>query len=170
MPCATHRTPALRALHPQMDQPEARRARPDAGFTLVEALIAIVILVFGLMGVMNLLLIASSSNTVANQHTAAATVAAQYLEVLKARPFNVLAPSPADALTSDQTGYFADDEIPGVGRIHTRWEVTPVDGDASILYIRVRSEGTGRLTGARSRAEYTTFRVCAVRAAPYNCP
>src|SRR5204863_2278147 len=39
----------------------------EAGFTLVEALVAIVILVFGLIAVTNLMLVAASSNSVANQ-------------------------------------------------------------------------------------------------------
>ena len=44
----------------------------EAGFTLVEALVAVVVLVFGLMAVTNLLLVAASSNSVANQSTAGA--------------------------------------------------------------------------------------------------
>ncbi len=42
-----------------------RPAAPDAeaGFTLIEALVAIVVLVFGLMAVTNLMIVAASSNT-----------------------------------------------------------------------------------------------------------
>ena len=43
----------------------------EAGFTLVEALVAVIVLVFGLMAVTNLMLVAASgSNTVADQGTA----------------------------------------------------------------------------------------------------
>ena len=38
----------------------------ESGFTLVETLVAIVVLVFGLMAVTNLMLVAATSNTVAN--------------------------------------------------------------------------------------------------------
>jgi hypothetical protein len=34
------------------------------------------------------------------------------------------------------------------------------NADPRLLHIRVRSEGTGALAGARSRAEFTTFRSC----------
>ncbi len=61
--------------------------RPQAGFTLVEALIAMVILSFGLIAVTNLMLVASTSNTVANQSTAATSIASQRMEQLKALGF-----------------------------------------------------------------------------------
>jgi Tfp pilus assembly protein PilV len=42
-------------------------AAEEAGFTLVEALFAMVILIFGLLAVTNLLIVGASSNSVANQ-------------------------------------------------------------------------------------------------------
>ena len=85
----------------------------EAGFTLVEALVAIVILVFGLIAVTNLLVVAASSNSVANQATAAATIAAQRLELLKAQPFTSL--TVGGDLDSDVTNFNQNDDIPGVG-------------------------------------------------------
>lgn len=130
----------------------------ESGFTLVEALVAIVILVFGLIAVTNLMLVAASSNSVANQATGAATVAAQRLEQLKAEPFTSLVAG-GDVAT-DVTNFNRDDDLPGVGRIHTRWQVVSIAGDAQVYFIRVRSEGTGALSVGRSRAEFTTFRSC----------
>ncbi|HLQ21746.1 MAG TPA: type II secretion system protein [Gemmatimonadales bacterium] len=130
----------------------------EAGFTLVEALVAIVILVFGLIAVTNLMLVAASSNSVANQATAAATVAAQRLELLKAQPFTSLAVG--GDLDSDVTNFNQDDDVAGVGRIHTRWTVVSISGDAQVYFVAVRSEGTGALSVGRSRAEFTTFRSC----------
>ena len=63
-------------------------SRAERGFTLIEVLIAIVVLVFGLIAITNLFLVAGSSNTVANQATAASDVAAQIVENLKAQPWN----------------------------------------------------------------------------------
>jgi type II secretory pathway pseudopilin PulG len=140
--------------------------RTEAGFTLVEALVAIVVLVFGLIGVTNLMIVAASSNSVANQGTAAATIAAQQLELLKATPYNTLATG--GSVTADAPGpppFFRDDDLPGVGRIHTRWEVVAT-GDPLVRFVRVRSEGTGVLSVRRSRAEFTTFRTCTAA----NCP
>lgn len=136
----------------------ATRVR-EAGFTLVEALVAIVVLMFGLIAVTNLLMVAASSNAVANQSTAAATVAAETMEQLRATAFNTLAVG--GSVTADSPGFFRDDAFPGVGVIHTRWQVAnvaPVNTRAR--FIVVRSEGTGALSGARSRAEFTTIRTC----------
>ena len=70
--------------------PNARRGQ--AGFTLVEALVAVTVLIFGLMAVTNLLLVAASSNTVANQGSAATTSASQVMDVLRSTPWNELVP------------------------------------------------------------------------------
>jgi len=43
--------------------------------------------------------------------------------------------------------------------VHAHWYVTAT-ADPRLLHVRVRSEGTGALSGARSRAEFTTFRAC----------
>ena len=135
--------------------------RGDAGFTLIEVLIAIVVLVFGLIAVTNLFLVAGSSNSVANQATAAADVAAQGLENLKAQPWN-------SAQLNATTGTFPaaspqrTDSIPGVGIINTWWSITDIEAspNTSTKFIRVRSEGAGLLARGRSRAEFTTYRAC----------
>lgn len=149
-------------------RPNGRDA--EAGFTLVEALVAIVVLVFGLMAVTNLMLVAASSNSVANQGTAAVTSATRAMDTLKAVTFTDLTEGgndfdPADggrectdpALTFDE--WHCNDVVPGVGVVHTHWWITGT-ADPRLLHVRVRAEGTGALSGARSRAEFTTFRTC----------
>jgi type II secretory pathway pseudopilin PulG len=146
----------------------------EAGFTLVEALVAVVVLVFGLMAVTNLMLVAASSNSVANQGTAAVTSATRAMDALKAVTFTDLIASPGADLPAfdasdggkecgDPTLTFDEwhctDTVQGVGVVHTHWWIT-ADPDARLLHIRVRSEGTGALSGARSRAEFTSFRAC----------
>jgi type II secretory pathway pseudopilin PulG len=149
-----------------------RQPAGEAGFTLVEALVAIVVLVFGLLAVTNLMVVAASSNSVANQGTAAVASATHAMDLLKSTSFTSLVPGPGVAWetwpgggkscsdpTLDPNDGHCDDDIPGVGRIHTHWWITATP-DPRLLYIRVRSEGTGVLAGARSRAEFTTFRAC----------
>jgi hypothetical protein len=152
-----------------------RRETPrgsQAGFTLVEALVAIVVLIFGLMAVTNLLLVAASSNTVANQGTAAVTAATQVMDFLKTTTYDILdnaaVGTPYDATDggkdcNDITLVPADGHCtvttPGVGIVHAHWYITAT-ADPRLLFIRVRSEGTGALAAARSRAEFTTFRAC----------
>ncbi len=151
------------------------KARGEAGFTLVETLIAIVILIFGLIAVANLFVVATSSNVVANQGTAATSVASDQMDTLKASDFTVLSglvggnlsadvgptlnPCSSYSATVDGASYNCDTAIPGVGNIHTRWQITATPL-AQVLFITVRSEGTGALVGARSRAEFTSFRSC----------
>lgn len=128
----------------------------QAGFTLIEALIAIVILAFGLIAITNLFLVAASSNTIGNATTAAAAQASERLETLKAIPFNQLGADGTDTR-----------DIQGVGQIVTQWDVTGTGPNG--FFIRVRSEAQGGLTGARSRAEFTTFRTCGVGAIGAVC-
>jgi type II secretory pathway pseudopilin PulG len=155
--------------------------RDEAGFTLVETLVAIVILIFGLMAVTNLLLVAASSNTVANQGSAATASASQLLDTLRSTPWGQI--SPGGDLDSDTTVpspdcralpipmtniYNCDDVIQGVGTIKTRWLVTAGVGTVRMQQITVRSEGTGVLAAARSRATFTTYRTC-TQSAPASC-
>jgi type II secretory pathway pseudopilin PulG len=156
----------------------------EAGFTLVEALCAIVILAFGLIAIANLMLVAATSNSVANQATAATTLASQQLELLKNTPFtfppNTQAFNPALApggdLDNDAAGYFNPPvNVPGVGDVRVRWLIVgvpdPVDAVVRTLFITVRAEGLGALAGARSRAEFTTIRSCTDSALTgLNCP
>lgn len=136
----------------------------EGGFTLIEALVAMVVLSFGIISVANLMVVAASSNAVGNEGTAAATIASQEIERLTAIPYDLL-PVGGD-VTADTGGFFADADVPGVGIIHTRWQVTAFQNQTRL--ITVRSEGTGALTRARSRAEFTTIRSCT--SVPIGCP
>ena len=153
------------------------RSRQE-GFTLVESLVAIVVLVFGLIAVTNLMLVAASSNTVANQGTAAATSASQRMEILRNTQFATLVgavggnlnggpaaslpcnPAGGGAVPPPGTPWYCTDDIPGVGTIVTRWQISAVAGTGRLVFIQVRSEGTGALSVRRSRAEFTTLRSC----------
>jgi type II secretory pathway pseudopilin PulG len=152
----------------------------ESGFTLVETLVAIVVLVFGLMAVTNLLLVAATSNTVANQSSAATASASQVMDLLRSTRWDdvlpggnltadTTSPSPdCRALTSPLVAYNCDDNIPGVGTVKTRWQITPAVGTVRMMLIEVRSEGTGAMAGPRSRATFTTYRTC-TQSAPGSC-
>jgi type II secretory pathway pseudopilin PulG len=147
-----------------MDDRSARSG--EAGFTLVESLISIVILVFGLLAVTNLMIVAASSNSVGNQSSATTALASERLETLKAIPFTNL--SPGGSLTADTSGFFSRDDIDGVGPILTRWQVFQLSGDNQTKFITVRSEPVGGLLRTRARAEFTTFRSCTATSG--GCP
>jgi type II secretory pathway pseudopilin PulG len=167
-----------------MTEPRTPSSSGQSGFTLIEALIAIVIIIFGLIGVTNLFMVAASSNSVANQSTAATAAASQMLERLKAVPFTSFTPGgdiEADSGTAGPcfgTAAVAvgnpaalnncDANLQGVGRIHVRWAVTTVAGNSQVQFVQVRAEGVGVLGAARTRAEFTTFRSCTSQ--PLGCP
>lgn len=161
-----------------------KRSRQQAGFTLVEALIAMVVLVFGLIAVTNLFVVGGSSNQTANHSTAATTQATEVMEALKAIPFDQLFAATGGNLAADAGAACVPDclgdptlcpsqcvvpgnfnyyrDVPGVGPIVTRWLIqNPAAGGADTLFITVRSESMAPLVGGvRSRAEFTTFRTC----------
>jgi type II secretory pathway pseudopilin PulG len=154
----------------------------EEGFTLVESLVAIVVLVFGLIAVTNLLVVAASSNTVANQGTAATASASERMEILRTMQFgpgpntllgavggdlnsdvgptSACSPAAPTAIPMPPATYNCTDDLQGVGRIVTRWQITAVPGTGRMVFIQVRSEGTGVLSRTRSRAEFTTLRSC----------
>lgn len=163
---------------------DERAPRPsEAGFTLVEALISIVVLVFGLIAVTNLLLVAATSNMVASQATAATTAASRVLDMLKTTSYQDLAaggnlnvvmsgatPS-CDAATPVLLAAFqCRDDVGGVGVMHVRWVVTPVAADARLTFIEVRSEGQGVFAAGRTLADFTTLRSCTDSTALGQCP
>lgn len=164
-----------------MNAPIERQDRSsESGFTLVETLVAIVVLVFGLMAVTNLLLVAATSNTVANQSSAATASASQAMDLLRSTRWadivpggslttDTTTPSPdCRALTSPITAYNCDDNIQGVGTVKTRWQITAGVGTVRMVLITVQSEGTGAMAGARSRSTFTTYRTC-TQSAPGSC-
>jgi type II secretory pathway pseudopilin PulG len=127
--------------------------RNEAGFTLIEALIAIVILIFGLMAVSNLFIVSGSSNQTGSQSTATTTQATEVMERLMAIPFDQLtvgggttaaqlgnpglqppndgpdfgAANCTEAVPADNCvtpgNYNMRRLVPGVGSIKTRWQI-----------------------------------------------
>lgn len=170
-----------------MKEPDDVTRRGEAGFSLIEAMMAMIILSFGLISVTNLFLVAGSSNQVANMSTAATAQASDVMERLKAIPFLQLTTggnldASCDSACVDTNsnncvvpgGFRMVRALRGTGasysgaRICTRWTIArPGGGGPDTLYIVVRSEALGGLGGGvRSRAEFKVFRTCTAS----NCP
>ena len=111
------------------------------GFSLIEVMIAIVILTVGLLSLAQMMVVATNANAVAGRLTASSALAKQQLELLKAAPFytnpanpsvgamNPLLLSGGD-LDSNDAGYFqlynADGQpvAPGGGSLFVvRWQI-----------------------------------------------
>jgi prepilin-type N-terminal cleavage/methylation domain-containing protein len=71
-------------------------SRGQQGFSLIEVMIAIVILTVGLLSLAQMMVVATNANALAGRMTASAALAKQQLELLKAAPFytNPATPSP----------------------------------------------------------------------------
>lgn len=144
----------------------------EAGFTLIEALIAMVILITGIAAIANLMVIAGSSNAVANHTTAAATVASQQMELLKAASFPTLVPGGSVAIPNPHgaghpvcnTGavtavYVCDAVVAGVSTIHVQWQIVgPLAGTTNTLFIHVVAQSIAPGIGQRGQADFTTLR------------
>ena len=156
-------------------------AAGERGFTLIEALIAMVVIAIGLMAITNLFVVGAASNTVGNHTTNTTTIATETLERLRNIPFAVGNPpvpqlivggdinaeptcddnTPPTSLLTDCVrpgNYQMFKDVPGVGRVNTTWEIARIDGQT--YFIRVRSESTAALARRRARAEFTTIRSC----------
>ena len=156
-PRRPHPAPALRE-KTMNAQTHTLPRRSEAGFTLVEALVAIVVLIFGLMAVTNLLLVAASSNTVANQGTAAVTAATQVMDFLKVTTFDTLDTGPVGTpFDASDGGSDCNDPalLPaeghcttvtqGVGTVHVHWYITPMADPRLLLRPRAfRGNGCAR--------------------------
>lgn len=142
----------------------------EAGFTLSEALIATLILMFGLASIFNLMITATTSNNVANRASAATLIAAQQLEVLRATPFSQLVDT--DGLTNPcppppgtnpvypvQTGPGCMwSNVEGVGLMETRWLIQTLT-NANLRFLQVRTEPRG-FRARQAMADLTTIRSC----------
>lgn len=134
------------------------RRKGEAGFTLAEALIATLILMFGLASIFNLMVVATSSNSVANRSSGATMIAVQQMEVLRSTPFSQLVDSPSDTLAAQTPGYFQITNVEGVGTFESRWFVQTLTGP-NLKFLRVQTE-PGGFRGRSARADFTSIRAC----------
>jgi pilin/secretion family protein with methylation motif len=149
----------------------ARRRGREAGFTLIEAMMAIVILVFGLIAVTNLMVVAMNSNLTGSQVTASASLCSQQMDALKATPFDMLTAGcggTCGGIATDVANYNVTQTLQGVGTFKIRWQVTPVTGTAQLYFVQVRCQALGSLMASRTVTDLTTFRACTD--ASIGCP
>jgi Tfp pilus assembly protein PilV len=93
----------------------------ERGSSLVEALVATLLVSTGVVTMVQLLSIAAVTNLAARRSTVAAIVAEQKLEELRTLPFEYLQTSPSSTLEQNTAGY-----VDYVGIYTRRWSIEPV--------------------------------------------
>jgi type IV pilus assembly protein PilV len=154
----------------------------EGGFTLVEVLVAIVILTVGLLSLAQMMVLATSSNTLSGRMTSSAALAKEQLERLKAAPYyldpraQARNPLLADGggLDSTEPGYvqyYDPDGIPLPGEagamFEVRWEIETVPSPLPLSMIRIRvrclpAAGMEDQFAVIGDARFTTFRAANV--------
>jgi prepilin-type N-terminal cleavage/methylation domain-containing protein len=139
-----------------------RPHRAQGGFTLVEVLVSLAILVTALVGVAQLMAVGLHANLAARSETYATLLAIQKMEELAAGA--PLVPSPADSLSRDVAGFY--DYLAHDGRSMTavvapasagvyvrRWSICPSEQDPDrTIVIQVIAFLARTSEGARSPA------------------
>jgi hypothetical protein len=146
---------------------ESRTGAPQGqeGFSLVEVLIAIVVLVFGIISVANLMVVAAANNMTANQGSAAVTAGIQQMEQLKSMPFDAV-PRGRNVVV---VGTTAGPDDRAVGAVHIISKVDNVPGAVGTIFITVIATPISGLNArsaidpanppnTRSQVVFTSFR------------
>ena len=156
--------------------------RHERGFSLIEVLMAIVILTVGLLSLAQMMVLSTRANTLSGRMTSCSALAKEQLERLKAAPFFTVAPtvrnpilnvSPNGTLDSTVAGYsqFYDaDGLPsaaGNAAFETRWLVTDVLTVMPLQMVQIQmrclsTAGDRDQFAVIGDARFTTFRTANV--------
>jgi prepilin-type N-terminal cleavage/methylation domain-containing protein len=158
--------------------PEVKRSAQD-GFTLIEVMVAMMILTVGLLSLAQMMVLATNSNSLSGRMTSASALAKEQMERLKATPFHIdpttLTRNPAlqDGGNIDVPGgggysqHYDAQGLPvaGSGQFEVRWEIEtlPTTLPLEMVEIRVRCVAVSQdQFNVIGEALFTTFRTANV--------
>ena len=154
----------------------------EHGFTLIEVMVAIVILTVGLLSLAQMMVLATNSNTLSGRMTSATALAKEQLERLKATPFysdpfsqtrNValVDGGDLDATIAGYVQYYDPDgqllPAAGTAMFEVRWEIQTVPSALPLQMVRIRvrclpAAGMQDQFAVIGEARFTTFRAANV--------
>ena len=127
--------------------------RSQSGFSLVEVLVALVLLAFGLLAVAPLFVFATRETAASADYGTAGALAVRRMEMLRTVDFNSL--TAGGSLNSNATGFFDT----GDSRSTVRWTVTNNATPVTIKTVVVRAISMRQPEGPAKVVELTYKRV-----------
>ncbi len=160
---------------------KANATRHERGFSLIEVLIAIVILTVGLLSLAQMMVLSTRANTLSGRMTSCSALAKEQLERLKAAPFYTIAPTvrnpmltaggDVNATVAGYSQFYDADGLPSVAAnalFETRWLVTDVPTAMPMQMVQIQMRCLSAL-GNRDQfavigeARFNTYRTANVR-------
>jgi type IV pilus assembly protein PilV len=125
----------------------------QSGFSLVEVLVALVLLAFGLLAVAPLFVFATRETAASAEYGTAGALAVRRMEMLRTLDFNSLAAG--GSLTSSVTGFFDSSD----SRSTVRWTVTNNATPVTMKTIEVRAVSMRQPEGPAKEVKLKYVRV-----------
>jgi prepilin-type N-terminal cleavage/methylation domain-containing protein len=158
--------------------PAERTKRNDEGFSLIEVMVAIVILTVGLLSLAQMMVVATNSNSLSGRMTSCSALAKEQLERLKSAPFytnpaalvrNPMLTAGGD-INASVGGYsqlYDTDGLPtnGASMYEVRWQIAdvPTALPLAMVSIQVRCMASNvDQFSVIGEARFTTFRTANV--------
>lgn len=159
--------------------PAARRTeRNDEGFSLIEVMVAIVILTVGLLSLAQMMVVATNSNSLSGRMTSCAALAKEQLERIKAAPFYtnpaalvrnpILAPGgDIDSTVGGYSQLYDTNGLPAAanGMFEVRWAIIDVPTALPLDMVRIQVRCLAANADQFSiigESRFTTFRTANV--------